>query len=199
VGPVRTLREALQEGIDAAAWTTALRSAAAELDALHAAGAVHGDLTPDTVLVAPDGTARLAAARHDGRASAEDDTIVAAREDVLAATAPEVLRGHAPGPAADRYALAVVLFGCAVGEPPFRTLEAAIDHALGAREPRASALRPSLPCEVDGVLAAALAREPARRPATAVALVDAFRDALGASAVRRRRFAAPRRLLRTGR
>jgi len=199
VGPVRTLREALQEGIDAAAWTTALRSAAAELDALHAAGAVHGDVAAETVLVAPDGTARLATARHDGRASAEDDTLVAAREDVLAATAPEMLRGHAPGPAADRYALAVVLFCCAVGEPPFRTLEAAIDHALGARAPRASALRPSLPCEVDGVLTAGLAREPAHRPATAVDLVDAFRDALGASAVRRSRFAPARRLLRTGR
>ncbi len=96
VKDVRTLRQALDEGLDAPAWATAVRCVAAELDRVHAGGAVHGDIAAETVLLPSAGPAGLARPRPCRSSGADDDTLVALGPDRLAAVAPEVLQSRSP-------------------------------------------------------------------------------------------------------
>jgi serine/threonine protein kinase len=83
-----------------------------------------------------------------------------ARPDAARYAAPEVLEGAEPSPRSDVFSLAALLCFALTGRPP-----------EGGRPPDV------LPDAVRPVLAAALARDPAARPADAAALMAAVRAA----------------------
>jgi serine/threonine protein kinase len=118
---------------------------AAALDAAHARSVVHGGLEPACVLLEGD----HAWLTGFGRTPAADYR------------APE----GAPGAAADVYALGCIAWESLTARPPY---------LLGGA-PRLRDLRPELPEALDDVLARALERDPARRWASAGALVRAAR------------------------
>jgi serine/threonine protein kinase len=134
---------------------------------------VHGDLSPDNLLVSGDGSAaRLV---DFGLASFRDAPIVA--EEARAAVrgtplyfAPEVARGEAPTVRSDLFALGLTLLHAASGEPPrgSRTLAPLVVEA--AEEPVSSyAERASrtLPAPLRDALRSVVAFDPGERPATA--------------------------------
>jgi hypothetical protein len=94
--------------------------------------------------------------------------------------APEVIRGGEAIPASDRYAFAAIVFECLTGTVVYpRRTEAAVLYAHTSEPPpRISERRPELPSVLDKVFARALAKDPDERPGSAVALVEAVRDAL---------------------
>src|SRR5438128_8303956 len=171
--PGRTLREAMRAGeIDDRA---ALQVAAQISDALahaHGKGIVHRDVKPSNVLLAqhldtqPDqvdvrlldfGLAQMA----------EFDTLTALGDipGTLAYISPERLQGLAATPAADVWALGVVLWEALAGEHPFwggdlTETSRSIQHGAPALE----SLRPALPGHVLQTVADALVANPARRP-----------------------------------
>ena len=80
-----------------------------------------------------------------------------------------------------------MVFECLAGEPVFpRASDAAVLYAHASeRRPPITQRRPELPRELDGVLARALDKDPARRPDSATAIIDAVEHALGAETITR--------------
>jgi len=106
---------------------------------LHARGIVHRDVKAGNVLLAADGTAKLA---DFGLARAAGDETVTVTRSALgtpAYMAPEVLDGERAGPPSDLYALGVVLYEAATGGRPFSGeshAELCRQHARRPPDPR---------------------------------------------------------------
>jgi serine/threonine-protein kinase len=155
------------------------------LDYAHAHGVVHRDVKPANFLVSgPVGPAERALLGDFGIARALDDAGLTATGSVLATVAyaaPEVLSGMPFDGRADIYSLGCTLFGLLTGKTPFsgtNGLAAVMMAHLQQPPPRVSDVVPSLPAALDGVIATAMAKDPAARFPSAAALADAAGRAL---------------------
>jgi Protein kinase domain len=94
---------------------------------------------------------------------------------------PEQIAGQPVDGRADEYALACSAFELLTGAPPFRRDEAmAVMYAqLSEPPPSLSSQRPGAPAAADGVLAKALAKDPADRYASCRDFAEALRGAFG--------------------
>ena len=169
----RDLKERLQRGrLDPADAIGILAQVASALDAAHARGLVHRDVKPSNVLVdpgaRPDGSDHVYLAdfgltrRVSEEAGIGDDGHLLGTIDYVA---PEQIAGEEIDGRADVYSLGCVLYECLVGQPPFRRdsdLAVVFAH-LETESPAPSAHRPELSAAIDGVIARALAKEPAER------------------------------------
>ncbi len=128
--PGRSLEDALEDG---ALPEPLVRSVGAQLygalAALHAADLVHGDVKPENVRIDEDGRAVLLDLGFARRAS---DDAPPTDAGSLAYLSPERARGAPPTPAADVFALGVVLYELSTGVHPFRYASADAQPAAGA-------------------------------------------------------------------
>lgn len=162
---------------------------------LHGRGIVHGDVKPGNLLVPADGgPVRLAdfgVARRVGRGVGDPEPFPSASEQTSASTggrfpsasaetsasagrathatpeyvAAEVVAGEPPTPAADVYALGIVIFELLCGRSPYRGGPPA--QVLRRHGSCAPVPPPGLPPVVWPVIEACLAVDPARRPGAA--------------------------------
>ena len=168
--PGRTLRQVLDEA-GSLPPDDAIGIAAAVCDALgaaHRAGLVHRDIKPQNIVLSPAGVKVLdfGIARLEGTAGGTRTLAVLGTAAYLA---PEVASGAQAGPQSDLYALGCVLFEMLTGTPPFTAdadVAVAYRHVHDDPGPP-SALRPGLPGQLDWVTTQLLAKDPARRPASA--------------------------------
>lgn len=129
---------------------------AGALEAAHAAGVVHRDVTPSNVMMSPEGAVLI----DFGLSHREEDERLT-REGLVSGTAgyvaPEVIDGEEPGAAADRWSWAATVAYAMTGKAPFGVGNSAIRKTLsgGWKYP-----------DVVGaeVLAAALDKAPDARP-----------------------------------
>jgi serine/threonine-protein kinase len=143
----------------------------------HRSGVVHRDLKPANILVAADGTPKIAdfglARPIDG-----DDrfTVSGVRLGTPAYMAPEQALGQASavGPAVDVYALGAILYELLTGRPPFTGATAAeTERKVIADEPAPpSRLNAAVPRDLETVCLKCLQKNPARRYASAQDLAD---------------------------
>jgi serine/threonine-protein kinase len=178
--PGRTYREAMRAG--ELADEEAIEACAQVCDGLahaHAAGILHRDVKPSNVLLA-DGDRVSARVLDFGLAQMADAETLTEAGDVpgtLAYISPERLGGGEATPAADVWAVGVMLWEALAGRHPFwrgSMLETARAIEAGAR-PLAQ-LRPDLPKPLLRLVDSALSTNPARRP-TARELAAALRGA----------------------
>jgi serine/threonine protein kinase/tetratricopeptide (TPR) repeat protein len=143
-----------------------LRQLAEGISALHEAGMVHRDIKPSNVLVTPEGRVVLldfGVVKDAGAASA---SVTEAPIGTLAYMAPEQALSERLTPAADCYALGVMLFEALTGALPV-TGRTVYDLAIKKRQQAAAsprALVASVPEDLDVLCSALLERDPGARP-----------------------------------
>lgn len=172
-------RTLAQVGRLTAGRTMALVAQAAEaLQAAHTAGIVHRDVKPGNLMVRSDGTLVLT----DFGISRSDLAGLTGTGTVLGTASylsPEQAAGQVATAASDIYALGVVAYQCLAGRRPFEgdnPLEIAMKHAREEPGP----LPGDIPAGVRGIVARALAKDPAQRWPSAASMAAAARQVTGA-------------------
>jgi eukaryotic-like serine/threonine-protein kinase len=122
----RTLYEVLKEqgALPPARAARILRQAAEGLAAAHRAGFIHRDLKPGNLMLVPTATGEEVKILDFGIVRLTDETVKPlTRDDLVLGTpsfmAPEQFQSSSVGPAADLYALGVILFQMISGRLPF--------------------------------------------------------------------------------
>jgi serine/threonine-protein kinase len=147
------------------------------IHAAHQGGIVHRDLKPSNILLAADGTPKIAdfgVARHVNEEAAL--TLSGARIGTPSYMAPEQVVGKPEkiGPAVDIYALGALLYEMLTGRPPFRAETATeTQRQVISDEPvRPARLNPKVSRDLETICLKCLDKNPERRYATAAALAD---------------------------
>jgi hypothetical protein len=166
--PGRTMREAIRSGeVDDRRAIEICGQIAEALAHAHARGIVHRDVKPSNVLLAeaPEVDVRLL---DFGLAQmAEFDTLTALGDipGTLAYISPERLQGLPATPAADVWAVGVVLWEALAGEHPFWGGDLTdTSRSIQQGAPPLESLRPDLPEHLLDTVASALVASPQRRP-----------------------------------
>jgi Serine/threonine protein kinase len=170
--------------VDPATGCAIVGQLAEALDAVHGAGIVHRDVKPSNVLLASDGSCKLAdfgVARYVGESlhGVGSDLIRTRTGTVLgtpAYMAPEVAAGlRDVDGRADVYSLGILAYLLCVGRLPFEgTAYELLTAQIRTPPPRPTDIAPGIPPELDAVLFRALAKDPAERYPTAGAFADAL-------------------------
>jgi eukaryotic-like serine/threonine-protein kinase len=158
------------------------RELATTLGYLHGRGIVHRDVKPANVLMDQDGRVMLGDFGVSRAVDATRLTTVGQIIGTAAYLAPEQVRGAQATPAADIYALGLVLLECVTGYPVFAgTDPIAVASARLLHDPD---LPSGLPADLRATLAGMLATEPERRPTApeCAAQLGAATDGLSESA-----------------
>jgi eukaryotic-like serine/threonine-protein kinase len=154
---------------------------AAGLAHAHERGLVHRDLKPANVLFDVEDRAKIAdfgiARMGDSGTLTEAGTVLGTASYI----SPEQASGHPAGPASDVYSFGVILFRMLTGRLPFvstNAMELVRMHRDDA-PPSVAELRDDAPARLESLTAAALAKDPADRPADGGALLRELRGTGG--------------------
>jgi predicted Ser/Thr protein kinase len=155
---------------------------ASALEAVSAAGLVHGDVKPHNILLCEEGAklADLGLAREIGSARGESDTIQGSPHTL----SPEQASGEPLGPRSDLYSLGATLFYALTGHPPYdaeNPLEIVLAH-LEEPVPDPSDLRSAVTEPIARLTMHLMAKDPQDRPASAgqvAARIEALLEDMG--------------------
>jgi eukaryotic-like serine/threonine-protein kinase len=135
------------------------------LDHAHGRGVIHRDVKPGNILIDESGHAKLAdfgiAATMDEQART---TVTGEVLGTIAYLAPERLAAHPATPAADLYALGVVLYQMVTGRLPFEAgSPEAMAEAHRSLVPKAPGSLVPVPPDLERIILRAVANEPGER------------------------------------
>jgi eukaryotic-like serine/threonine-protein kinase len=146
----------------------------------HRLGVVHRDLKPSNVLLAADGTPKIS---DFGLAKTLGSEAGLTRSEAIMGSpsymSPEQAQGKtsAVGPAADIYALGVILYELLTGRPPFRgaAIWETLEQVKTVEPVPPSRLVPKLSRDLETICLKCLQKEPSRRYPTSADLAEDLR------------------------
>lgn len=168
VSTMRMAREAARKATlpttiaDDARLRRALGQLAQGLVALHRAHKVHRDIKPANVLVTADGRVKIVdfgLVIDPSHWRWPDPQLLG----TVAYMAPEQCTTTSVGPEADWYAVGAMLYHALTGRPPFTGADT-IERKQREEPPPPSALRPTVPADLNALCVELLRLEPGRRP-----------------------------------
>jgi WD40 repeat protein/tRNA A-37 threonylcarbamoyl transferase component Bud32 len=202
-----TLAEKLQGQPHEPRYAAALvETLARALHHAHQAGIIHRDLKPGNVLLAGDGTPKIAdfgLAKHLGRdrSLTESGAIVG----TAGYMAPEQARGTSKElpvtPRTDVYGLGATLYELLTGRPPFQGLHPldTLMQVLSQELVKPRTLQANIPPDLETICEKCLEKEPARRYGSAAELADDLRRYLHGEPIQARPVGPAERLWRWSR
>jgi serine/threonine-protein kinase len=151
-----------------------LQQIGAGLEAAHQAGVIHRDLKPSNVLIGERGAVKLIDFGLATMLVGDQLTSTGAILGTPHYMAPEQVRGKPVDARSDIYAFGALAYHLVTGRPPFAGENAiAIGFAHISETPESPrVLRKDCPVKLEGAIMAALAKNPADRPASAKAFLD---------------------------
>jgi phage baseplate assembly protein W len=189
----RTLRSMLDEPVSLETAIDIARQVARALSAAHTAGIIHRDVKPENVMIRADGYVKVldfGLARVEDPLGSERSTrtnLDTAPGTLLGTTAymsPEAAQAGIAGPAADVFALGVVLYEMTAGRRPFLAATSlGVLAAILSQEPIPLArVNPGVPQALDDLVMRMLSKTPERRP-TATEAAEALAELQGRGVV----------------
>ncbi|WP_394840843.1 protein kinase [Pendulispora brunnea] len=166
-----------RQGLSLVETVTLFRGIAEALSVAHRLGIVHRDIKPENIFLR-GGQPERASLLDFGvaRLISSDLTSTQVALGTPHYMAPEQARGEAIGPSADVFALGCVMFQCLTGRVLFEGAHPTMVMAgiLLNEAPALCSMRPSMPKDLETLLARMLAKDPERRPKDASALLEAL-------------------------
>ncbi|MFH5821376.1 protein kinase [Georgenia sp. AZ-5] len=162
------------------------------LHAVHTSGVVHRDVKPANLIITPEDQVKLT---DFGISLGSNQPPMTAAGMVMGTAQylpPEQAMGRAATPAGDVYALGVVAYECLAGRRPY-TGATQVDIAFAHVNTPLPPLPGSVPAPLRGVVERMLAKDPARRPASARACARELEEAWEQLAAARAGSGAPGR------
>ena len=144
------------------------------LRAAHRVGVIHRDIKPENILVPTDGPAKVT---DFGLARAASEVSMSSTGNMLgtvAYIAPEIATTGVADARSDIYSVGIMLYEMLTGSVPWAgesPLQIATHH-VSDDVPSPSEAQPWIPREIDDLVAALTARDPASRPADASDAID---------------------------
>ena len=171
------------EPLPAAQMFSILGQTAVALDYAHQKGIVHRDIKPANIMIAGDGTAKIADFGIAKIAASEQLTMTGSIVGTPHYMSPEQVQGQPVDWRSDQFSLAVIVFEMLTGEKPYTGEHlTTVVYKIVAEEPvPPRSLNASLGGAIEGVLRKALSKKPDARYRTCQEFAEALEAACNAT------------------
>ena len=147
---------------------------AGALQTAHDAGVLHRDIKPHNIFLSAYGEPALG---DFGISTVDDERSHGGPTGLsVAYAAPELLEDATASPQSDLYGLGATLYHLAAGSAPFASPDLRTSIHRIVSEPPPELDRPDAPAGLDRILRSCMAKDPADRPRSAMALAEMLRE-----------------------
>ena len=153
---------------------------AAGLDAVRRVGAVHRDVKPGNILLAADGTCKLADLGLAAVTRPDEPAVGRAPVGTVGYISPEQATGEPVDHRSDQYSLGCTLYHLVAGRPPFvgRTTMEVVGQHVREAPPPPHEVSPAVPADLSRVILTTLRKSPDDRYPDFASLCDALSGVL---------------------